>query len=92
MDINFSYTLFIMKKELKLNTITWILLVALIILSTIFSEKGLTSAYILIMVFAVIKFLAVTFQFVEVKGAHLAWKFVSVLFVAVYFIGVLSLY
>ena len=81
-----------MKKEIRLNTITWILLVVLITLSTIFAENGLKSAYVLITVFAVIKFLAVTFQFVEVKQAHIAWKLVSVLFVSIYLIGVLSMY
>ncbi len=81
-----------MKKELKLNTITWVLLVVLIILSTSFAENGLASAYILITVFAAVKFLAVTFQFIEVKGANVVWKFVGFLFVSVYLIGVLSLY
>ncbi len=78
-----------MNKELKLNTIVWLLLVTLIILSTLFAENKVKSAYIFVVIFTSIKFLAVAFQFVEVKKAHLLWKFLSFLFVAIYFIGVL---
>ncbi len=81
-----------MKKEIKLNTITWILLVLLICVSTLFSENGFENAYLLIAVFSVIKFMSVMYQFVEVKHAHLVWKLVSFLFVAVYFVGILVLY
>ncbi len=81
-----------MKKEIKLNTITWILLVLLICVSTLFSENGFENAYLLIAGFSVIKFMSVMYQFVEVKHAHLVWKLVSFLFVAVYFVGILVLY
>jgi len=81
-----------MKKEIRLNTITWILLVVLICLSTMFSENGFGSAFLLIAGLSVIKFLSVMFQFVEVKNAHIVWKLVSVLFVLVYFLGILFLY
>ena len=81
-----------MRKEIKLNTIVWILLVVLICLSTMFAENGFESAYVLITGFSVIKFLSVTFQFVEVKHSHLVWKLVSILFVVVYFIGITALY
>ncbi|NQX97621.1 MAG: hypothetical protein HRT73_07040 [Flavobacteriales bacterium] len=81
-----------MKKEIKLNTITWILLVLLICLSTIFSENGFENAYLLITGLAVIKFTAVMFEFVDVKHAHIAWKIVSVLFVVVYSLGIIILF
>lgn len=81
-----------MKKELKLNTIIWILLVVLIWVSTLFSENGFEKAYLLIAGLSVVKFVSVMFQFVEVKHAHLVWKLVSILFVIVYFLGVLILY
>jgi len=95
MDTNLSYTLFNlrkMRKEMKLNTIVWILLVVLICLSTMFAENGFESAYILIAGLSVVKFLSVISQFVEVKHAHVVWKLVSTLFVVVYFLGIIILY
>ncbi len=92
MDFNFPYTLFDMRKEIKLNTIVWGLLVALICLSSLFAENGIKHSFILISMLSVVKFLSVTFQFVEVKHAHIVWKLVSLLFVATYLIGILTLY
>ena len=81
-----------MKKEIKRNTITWILLVLLICLSTLFAENGIENAYLIIAALAVVKYLAVVFQFVETKHAHVVWKLVSILFVVVYFVGIIVLY
>jgi len=81
-----------MKSEMKLNTIVWVVLVLLIMVSTIFSANKLESAYLLITAFAVFKFLIVIFQFVEVKHAHPLWKALSVLFVLIYFLTVIVLY
>lgn len=81
-----------MKKEIRLNTITWIAMVLLIAVSTIFSENGIENSYLIITSLAVIKFLSVMFQFVEAKHAHVAWKMVSVVFVLVYIIGIIALY
>jgi uncharacterized membrane protein YobD (UPF0266 family) len=80
-----------MKKEIKLNTIIWVLLVVLICVSTAFAENGFTNAFLIITSLSVVKFLSVMFQFVEVKHAHIVWKLVSILFVLVYFIGILTL-
>jgi len=81
-----------MKKEIRLNTIFWILLVTLICVSTLFSENGFENAFLVITGLSVIKFLSVMFQFVEVKHAHIVWKLVSILFVLVYFVGIIVLY
>ena len=81
-----------MKKEIKLNTITWLGLVVLIVVSTLFSENGYKYSFAIISLLAVIKFLSVTFQFIEVKHAHLVWKIVSFLFVLIYLVGILILY
>ncbi len=75
-----------MKKEIKLNTLVWILLVALIVLSSIFAETNFKYTYLAIVTFATIKFLSVCFQFVEVKKAHIVWKIVAIIFVVSYFI------
>jgi hypothetical protein len=81
-----------MKKEIRLNTITWIALVLLIVVSTLFSENGIENSYLIIASLAVIKFLSVMFQFVEAKHAHIVWKMVSIVFVLVYFLGIIFLY
>jgi len=94
MGVNISSTIFIMnmKKEIKINTITWLALVTLIVISTLFSENGYKYSFVIISLLAVLKFLSVAFQFVEVKHAHLVWKIVSFLFVLVYLGGILILY
>ena len=81
-----------MKKEIRLNTIVWILLIVLICVSTVFSENGFESAFLVITGLSVVKFISVMYQFVEVKHAHIVWKLLSILFVLVYFIGILILY
>ena len=81
-----------MRREIKLNTIVWILLIILICLSTAFSENEFKNAFLVISGLSVIKFLSVIFQFVEVKHAHIVWKITSVIFVVVYFVGILFLY
>lgn len=81
-----------MKKEIKLNTVTWILLIVLICVSTLLAENSFKNAFLVVSGLSVIKFLSVIFQFVEVKNAHIIWKIVSVLFVVVYFFGIIVLY
>lgn len=75
-----------MKKEIKLNTIVWTVLVTLIVLSSIFAETHFKYAYILIIAFAIVKFLSISFQFIEVKNAHLIWKITALFFIFIYFI------
>lgn len=80
-----------MKKEINTNTYTWLFLVVLIIVSTIFAENHFSNAILIITALTALKFLFVIFQFVEVKHAHSFWKFLSLLFVLVYLIGIFSL-
>ena len=81
-----------MTKEIRLNTIVWIVLIVLICLSMFFSENGFEGSYILISATAIVKFMSITFQFMETKNAHIVWKLVSIFFVSVYLIGGLVLY
>lgn len=81
-----------MKTEIKRNITIWILLVLLICTSTIFSENGYKYSFLIIIGLSVVKFLSVIFQFVEVKHAHPVWKLTSLLFVIIYFFGVLILF
>ena len=81
-----------MKVEVKKNIVLWAILIALICANMLFAENGFQNAYLLITVFSVVKFLAIMFQFVEVKHAHFVWKMLSVGFALVYLMGVLILY
>lgn len=81
-----------MTREIRLNTIVWVLLVVLICASMLFSEQGFANSYLLICAMSIVKFISVSFQFVEVKHAHIVWKLVSIFFALVYLIGVLVLY
>jgi len=77
---------------MKLNTITWIALVALICANMMFSENNFEHSFLIITAFSIIKFLSVAFQFMEVKHAHIAWKMLTLSFALIYLVGILVLY
>ncbi|WP_420604168.1 cytochrome C oxidase subunit IV family protein [Flagellimonas sp.] len=60
----------------KTTTITWILLVVLTIITSLFSGMNGINVSIFVMVLAGFKFLGVAFQFMELKKAHLFWKLI----------------
>lgn len=62
-------------KTLQLNFVTWLLLVVLILSSYFFAETHFKYATIGIAILSLIKFFAVSFQFMETKNAHGIWKF-----------------
>jgi len=78
--------------EIKKNTVLFVVLAVLITLNYFFAENHLENAVYIIVIASSMKFIGVTFQFIEVKNAHVIWKLLSVLFVAIYLIGVLALY
>lgn len=80
-----------MKTQFNINTLVWILLVTLIIVSYLFAENDFKHAPLLIVAFAIVKFISVSFQFVEVKKAHIVWKIVTLLFVFSYLILYLAI-
>ncbi len=92
MDFNIPNTVLVMKKENRLNTIVWVALIALICVSVLFSENELKYSFLLITALSFVKFISVSFQFVEVKHAHVVWKLLSVFFALVYLVGVVVLY
>lgn len=76
-----------MKKE---NVYTWLFLIVLTLSSVLFSTHNGHSAVYILLGLAVVKFISVAFQFMELKKAHVFWKtsvyvflflFVSVLFI-----------
>ncbi len=73
-----------MNKEIKINTTSWLILVALIVVSFFIAETHQTHLFLIISLLSAIKFATISFQFMEVKHAHLVWKFVSILFIIIY--------
>lgn len=73
-----------MKKDLFLNV--WVLLIILTITTALISNAALslTTAAILILGLSIVKFLGISFYFMELRKAHFFWKF-SVLFYVIFF-------
>ena len=70
-------------------TLTWIILIALTITSALLSR--IENKYIVfsILILAALKFLAVAFQFMEIKKAHVFWKTIIISFIFLFGVGLL---
>jgi len=60
---------------MKQITIIWGLLMVLTFSTAFVSESDVNYAAILIMGIAVLKFILVSFEFMELKKAHVLWKY-----------------
>ena len=58
----------------KRTIIVWVLLVFLTVAAGVISSLSLSNAAIAIIVLSVIKFIGVSFYFMELKKAHAFWK------------------
>ena len=76
----------------KPKLITAIQLIILISVSYFFSDANYTNAVIFISIASIIKFISVSFQFMEAKKANNFWKFLMTIFAASYFIAILVFY
>ena len=79
-----------MKKELS---ITWILLLFLTVASAFIANYYINGNYLvqLILLLAVLKFIGVAFNFMELKKAHAFWKITTIAFIVLFFISILIL-
>lgn len=70
-------------------TLTWIILIVLTITSALLSR--IENKYIVfsILILSALKFLAVAFQFMEIKKAHVFWKTIIISFIFVFGVGLL---
>ena len=68
----------------KQNTITWIILLVLTLISGWVSSTALTYMIPLILVLAALKFIGVAFNFMDLKKAHVFWKVLIVSFLVVF--------
>ncbi|MBL1231800.1 MAG: hypothetical protein P1U44_01375 [Vicingaceae bacterium] len=77
-----------MLKEIKINTITLTVLLVLIIAIFLLAENKASSSFSIIASLTAIKFMAVSFQFMETKKTNIFWKILICLFVIAFLIGV----
>ncbi len=62
----------------KQNIIIWILLLILTVIAGLVSSASLTYVIPLILLLAVLKFIGVAFNFMEMRKAHVFWKILLV--------------
>jgi hypothetical protein len=72
-------------------TVTWVVLLILSIVSGISSTDGGYYISVLILVMAAIKFLLVSFNFMELFKAHVFWKITIISYLLVFSIIILSI-
>jgi len=72
-------------------TITWVVLLVLSVISGISSTDGSYFITVLILIMAVIKFILVSFNFMELSKANIYWKIAVVSFLAIFSIIILSI-
>ena len=79
-----------MKKEI---IITWILLIFLTVISAIISKFYFNGDYLveIIMLLAVLKFIGVALNFMELKKAHIFWRIFLIAFLIIFFGSILFL-
>lgn len=75
----------------KATTISWVVLILFTIISAILS--GVETSYMAIMVLglAVLKFIGVAFEFMELKKAHWVWQLSLLSFLAIFTAIVLAM-
>ena len=73
----------------KTATITWIVLLVLTLAAALFSKLGSHYITLVILSLAALKFLGITFQFMEMKKAHIFWKVIIIGFLALFVIALL---
>lgn len=76
-----------MLKEIKINTIILTILLVLIIAIYLLAENEAHTSFSIIASLTAVKFIAVSFQFMETKKANLFWKILVSVFVVTFLIG-----
>ena len=68
----------------KQNIITWIILLVLTVVAGLVSSVSLTYIIPLILLLAVLKFIGVAFNFMEMKKANVFWKIILVGYLVIF--------
>ena len=70
--------------------IVWVLLLFLTVTAGVISSLSLGDAAIIIIALSVIKFIGVSFYFMELKKAHIFWKISILIYLALFSTLILS--
>ena len=62
----------------------WLILIVLTVISALFSDNYKNGAIVILMLSS-LKFIGVSFYFMEIKKAHIIWKASVVTFVLIFF-------
>ena len=71
----------------KIVTTTWIILIILTISSALIFKLDGSYVTTVILILSALKFLGISFQFMEMKKAHMAWKTIIISFIIVFVMG-----
>jgi hypothetical protein len=82
------YYLFILLTMEKTYNITWLVLILLTIVSTLFANSEIKYFAIIILGLSFLKFIGVAFYFMELKKANYFWKVLLICFVGLLFLAV----
>ena len=72
----------------KQNIITWVLLMILTVIASLVSSANSVYIIPLILLLAVLKFMGVAFNFMELKKANIFWKVIVTAFL-ILFVGII---
>jgi len=75
----------------KQNIITWVLLLVLTVVAGLVSSTSLTYVIPLILLLAVLKFIGVAFNFMEMKKANVFWKILLVGYLVIFCVVILAI-
>ena len=68
----------------KSNIITWIILLILTVVAGLISNSAIRYLVPIILIFAVLKFIGVAFNFMEMNKANIAWKIILIGYLCVF--------
>ena len=69
----------------KQNTITWLLLMGLTVIAGLVSISSINYMIPIILLLAILKFIGVTFSFMEIKKANLFWRVLIICYLIIFF-------
>ncbi|WP_394370570.1 cytochrome C oxidase subunit IV family protein [Snuella sedimenti] len=73
----------------KTVTTTWIILIILTISSALIFKLDGSYVTTVILILSALKFLGISFQFMDMNKAHIAWKTIIISFITVFVMGLL---
>ena len=73
------------------NTLTWLLLMGLTVIAGLVSSASITYVVPIILLLAILKFIGVTFSFMEIKKANPFWRVLIICYLIIFYSIILTL-